>query len=417
MKVYAYVDMTRKNALGAFSVYVIVKNQRGRFLVNTGLSTCGRLTGGRVFPTKDNAASKKTTLLGKYLADIEVICLQHELMGTDNKELKGIIRKQVFGREKKEKNLILADYISMFAQTKREQTAVLYGITKRKVLRFLESGIVKEGTLAAVDAEWLEKYRQWCLDGGMKVNGTAKELRNIRAVFNWCRKKGYTNNYPFLDYSIQEEETVPNNLPVEDLRRLRDYPCEEWQSKYVDFFFLSFYLAGINPVDLLLLQADSVKDGHVSFVRRKTNKQGAKKIRSITLPVVDKALDIIKKYPSSGGYLLGFMDGRSDYHSFMKKCNEALKKIGTQEVVPDKTGKRRKIVYHPLFPKITLYTARYSFGSIAANDLDISEQTIGQCLGHSWSKHVTARYIANDQRKIDNAVRRVVDYVSGEDVY
>lgn len=64
------------------------------------------------------------------------------------------------------------------------------------------------------------------------------------------------------------------------------------------------------------------------------------------------------------------------------------------------------------FPDITLYTARYSFGSIAANELDIPEQTIGQCLGHSWSRHVTARYIAHDQRKVDDAVRRVVALIS-----
>ena len=42
----------------------------------------------------------------------------------------------------------------------------------------------------------------------------------------------------------------------------------------------------------------------------------------------------------------------------------------------------------------------------------IPEQTIGQCLGHSWSRHVTARYIAHDQRKVDDAVRRVVALIS-----
>jgi integrase len=247
----------------------------------------------------------------------------------------------------------------------------------------------------------------------MKINGAGKELRNIRAVFNWSRKKGYTQNYPFLDYSIVEEETLPNNLTAEELRMLRDYPCEEWQQQYVDFFLLSFCLAGINPGDLLLMRKDAMKDGHVSFVRRKINKQGARKISVISLPVVELAIEIIAKYPSKKGYLLGFMDDRSDYHSFVRGCNDALKRVGTKQIVPDKVGKLRKIEYYPLFPHITLYTARYSFGSIAANDLDISEQTIGQCLGHSWSKHVTARYIAHDQRKIDNALKSVVNFVFG----
>ena len=68
------------------------------------------------------------------------------------------------------------------------------------------------------------------------------------------------------------------------------------------------------------------------------------------------------------------------------------------------------IVYEPICPDITLYSARYSFGSIAANDLDISERTIGMCLGHSWANSVTCRYIANDQNKIDKAVKAVIDF-------
>ena len=71
--------------------------------------------------------------------------------------------------------------------------------------------------------------------------------------------------------------------------------------------------------------------------------------------------------------------------------------------------------YRPICPNITLYSARYSFGSIAANDLDISERTIGMCLGHSWAKNVTSRYMATDQRKIDSAVKRVVGFFAGSE--
>lgn len=38
---------------------------------------------------------------------------------------------------------------------------------------------------------------------------------------------------------------------------------------------------------------------------------------------------------------------------------------------------------------------------------------IGRCLGHSWSKTVTARYIADDRSKADMVVRRVAEYVNG----
>lgn len=405
MKVYTYVDKTRANADGSFPVYLIVKYKGGRFFVNTGMVTCDRLTDGIVFPKADTQARQKMVVLGNYLAKTEKVCLQQELLGSDVTTIKAEIQRQVFNIVPKSASL--AECIAQFAKTKKPSTAILYSITERKVREY-NSNIEP----SAIDGNWLESFRQSCIDSGMTINGAGKELRNIRAVFNWLRRNKKVTSYPFLDYHIPEEETIPNDLSAEDIRRLRDYPCEDWQKRYVDFFMLSFYLAGINPGDLLLMKKSAVKDNHISFVRRKTDKDGVKVIRTIVLPLVDEAWEIIKRYPSKEDYLLGFMDGRKDYHSFVKECNKALKKVGERKIKPDKAGKLRKVEYLPLYPEITLYTARYSFGSIAANDLDISEQTIGQCLGHSWSKHVTARYISHDQRKVDNAVKRVVDYVS-----
>ena len=407
MRIHPYVDTTRSNSDGTYPVYVVVKNKQGRFFVNTGLTTTDKLVG-MLFPKADKAGKTKTTLLGKYIADIEVLCLQNELSKTDNKQLKKEIQEKVFGMVPKTSTL--SDYIYEFAGTKTEQTRSIYELTARKVMDFdSKAGL-------SIDKEWIESFRSHYIEEGMSINGVGKELRNIRAVFNWARKRGLTQNYPFLDYHIVEEETVPNNISVEDLRKLRDYPCESWQKPYVDFFFLSFYLAGINPVDLLSLKSDAIKDGHLTFVRQKTNKQGSTKIRTITLPVLPEAQEIIDRYPSDEGWLTGFMDCRNSYRSFARACNDALQKVGPSHKVKDKVGKLRKMEYEPICPEITLYSARYSFGSIAANDLDISERTIGMCLGHSWAKNVTSRYMATDQRKIDNAVRRVIGYFAGSEL-
>lgn len=401
MRIHPYVDTSRSNSDGTYPVYIVVKNKKGRFFVNTGLTTTDKLVG-ILFPKADKAGKAKTTLLGKYLADIEVLCLQSELSQTDNKQLKKEIQEKVFGLVRKTSTL--SDYIYEFAGTKTEQTRSIYELTARKVMDFDSKASL------SVDKEWIESFRSHYINEGMSINGVGKELRNIRAVFNWARRRGLTQNYPFLDYHIVEEETVPNNISAEDLRRLRNYPCETWQKPYVDFFFLSFYLAGINPVDLLSLKSDAIKDGHLTFIRQKTNKQGSTKIRTITLPVLPEAQEIIDRYPSEEGWLTGFMDCRNSYRSFARACNDALQKVGPSRKVKDKVGKLRKMEHEPICPGITLYSARYSFGSIAANDLDISERTIGMCLGHSWAKNVTSRYMATDQRKIDNAVKRVVGY-------
>ena len=57
--------------------------------------------------------------------------------------------------------------------------------------------------------------------------------------------------------------------------------------------------------------------------------------KKIDLPVCEQAREILDKY-NGKDYLLSVMDGRNDYHSFMKRWNQALKKIGTYETIPEK---------------------------------------------------------------------------------
>ncbi|WP_314712789.1 hypothetical protein [Prevotella pallens] len=73
----------------------------------------------------------------------------------------------------------------------------------------------------------------------------------------------------------------------------------------------------------------------------------------------------------------------------------------------------RKVIYHPLFSndfQMTTYVARYSFASIASS-IGIDRETIALCLSHSWAD-VTDHYISYDRRRVDEAVRKVINYVN-----
>lgn len=165
---------------------------------------------------------------------------------------------------------------------------------------------------------------------------------------------------------------------------------------------LSFYLCGINIGDMLLLTKKNLKNGRIVYHRQKTG-------RLYDIPVIPEAKAIMDKYKGEE-YLLSPMDSLADYHTFTQHCNLALKKIGTKEIVPDKIGKMRKIVYHPILPNLTTYTARYTFASIGA-ELDIPRETIALCLGHAWSD-VTSHYINYNKKKIDGAVRKIAHFVN-----
>ena len=396
MRIHLLVDKQVVHDDGTHDLYFNITADDGkRFRVKTDIRCESKPVGLLFSRTERNSVAKSARLRDLY-DQIESYALQNPHMRADR--LKDAVLMIVKGRNAARHGKVFADYILEFAETKdNRSTRILYELTHKKVIEFDALA-----TFSTIDEQWLEDFERHYKNQGMSVNGIAQQLRNIRAVFNYCRKRKYTQEYPFLTYRIKEEMVAPNSLTVDQLRTLRDYPCEAWQEIYRDLFMLSFYLGGVNAGDLLLCRG--LKNGRFVEKRQKTGEL-------IDVPVCAEALQIIEKYKGKN-YLLNVMDGYKDYHDFTSRWDRALKKIGTTEIVPDKVGRRRKIVYHPLFPSITTYTARYTFASIAANDLEIPTETIGKCLAHAWSKNtVTARYISDDRRKVDQAFDKVIRYV------
>ena len=396
MRIHLLVDKQVVHEDGTHDLYFNITSDDGRrFRVKTDIR-CDQKPVGLLFPRTERNSLAKSARLRDLYDQIEAYALQNPHMRAD--KLKDAVLMIVKGRGAARHRKVFADYILKFAETKdNKSTRILYELTHKKVKEFDALA-----TFSTIDEQWLEDFERHYKAQGMSVNGIAQQLRNIRAVFNFCRKRKYTQEYPFLSYRIKEEMVAPNSLTIDQLRTLRDYPCEAWQEIYRDLFMLSFYLGGVNAGDLLLCKG--LTNGRFVAKRQKTGEL-------IDVPVCAEALQIIEKYKGKN-YLLSVMDGYKDYHDFTSRWDRALKKIGTTEIVPDKVGRRRKVVYHPLFPSITTYTARYTFASIAANDLEIPTETIGKCLAHAWSKNtVTARYISDDRRKVDQAFEKVIRYV------
>lgn len=60
---------------------------------------------------------------------------------------------------------------------------------------------------------------------------------------------------------------------------------------------------------------------------------------------------------------------------------------------------------------LSVYWARHSWATIAANDLGLPMDTISRALGHSTGAKVTAVYVDYDLRKVDEAVERMERWV------
>lgn len=226
-------------------------------------------------------------------------------------------------------------------------------------------------------------------------NGRYIHYRNIRAVFNDALDDEIITCYPFRRFKIKPVSTRKRSLKIDDLRLLFDCPLDKSLSHYRDIFKLMFMLIGINLIDLVHLKR--VRDGRIEYYRAKTN-------RLYSIKVEPEAMEIINQYRGEK-WLLNILDRYKNHKDYMRRINRALKHIGPVERV----GRGGKKIFHPYFPELSTYWARHSWATIAAS-LDISRDTIAHALGHGGNT-VTDIYIDYDQGKVDEANRRVLDWV------
>lgn len=99
------------------------------------------------------------------------------------------------------------------------------------------------------------------------------------------------------------------------------------------------------------------------------------------------------------------LDVYNNYKDFTHRLNLNLKRIGPVEI-----GKKGKKEIKPLFPDLSTYYARHTWATIAAK-LEIPKETIAAALGHGGNS-VTDIYINFDQKKIDEANRKVLKYIN-----
>jgi site-specific recombinase XerD len=375
-----------------FKVYFIVSYHGKRFQIYTGLTSTCKFEG-LVFPKQPNAAAKTGRLVTLY-AQVEEFILYHP-NETDIKEK----LKEVITGEKVEVKKNILYYFEEFLKTKtKDSTKDVYKTTMKRIERHDNMA-----TFDSVDRNWLETYQAHELKRGRSINGIAIDLRNIRTVFNWAIDNEITDKYPFRKFSIKTERESYLWLNADEMKELRDIKVEPFMEKYRDIFMLGFYLIGINISDLLELPAGCIKHGRIQYKRNKT-------ARLYDIRVEPEAMEIINKYKGEK-HLIGVLDDGTKEASFRRRLNDYIKRIGKVTYVKNKRGALIKKEIQPLHPDIVWYTARRSWATIAAG-LDVPKETIGKALGHSeWDNSTTDIYINFDNRKIDEANRKVLDAI------
>lgn len=249
-----------------------------------------------------------------------------------------------------------------------------------------------------IDGCWLKRYEQSLRRKGLAENTIGIRLRTLRAIYNYAIEKGVASadKYPFKQYKVSrlQQETVKRALRKDDFERIINYVGKDkYQQFAIDIFAFTYYIGGINFVDIANLTVKNIQDGQLVYRRKKTAKL-------IKLPIPQPAQLLIDKYHSDSTFLFPIYNTthittqqkENRLHKVITKVNTRLKMIGKEL---------------DLSIPITTYVARHTQATVMKR-AGVPTAVISQIMGHS-SEKVTQIYLDHfDNEQIDEAMQHLL---------
>lgn len=320
------------------------------------------------------------------LLDAKVSALEMELMrGEFAGELHGLdaigVRDWLLRGTNPMSSVTLCDYIRRVAAKKGEHNRYTY----TSMLAAVQSALGEAVTLPACGKSAIRQLEEWMQERGLAVNTRTLYMGRLAAVFHAAAEEGLISQSPMQGYRFRHEETRKRSLSVESLRRLFALPLTGQDAWARDLFMLSFLLIGCNTSDLFALRPSDYHAGRIHYRRAKTGKL-------YDVMVTPEADAVIRRLHGQRA-LLNLADRYANAPSVTSVVNGRLAALGGE------------------WADLTMYWARHSWATIAANDLDVSQDVIAHALGHSVGSRVTGVYVDFSLRKVDEANRRVTEWV------
>lgn len=248
-----------------------------------------------------------------------------------------------------------------------------------------------------IDVAWLRRYETWLRKQGKSENTIGIRFRNLRMIYNLAIEKGVVKKdlYPFDSYKVSRlhKETAKRAIQKADIQSILNYSIDEkefYTKLAVHLFSFSYFMGGINFVDMAYLTEKNIVNGRLVYNRKKTSKL-------INLPLSSESMKIIKLYKDNGMYLFPILSAyhKTEHqklnrlHKVITKVNRALKEIGVELGLPI---------------KLTTYVARHSFATVLKR-AGVSTSIISESLGHS-SEKITQIYLDSfEKSQIDEAMK------------
>lgn len=271
-------------------------------------------------------------------------------------------------------------------------TARNYASALSALDRFLAG---RELAFPELTQDFAERYAGYLWQKGLAGNSVSFHMRILRAVYNKAVREGLVwQSYPFRNVYTGIDRTRKRAVGTDLIARLvrLDLSRSAPLALTRDLFLFSLYTRGMSFVDIAFLTHDNIRDGMVSYVRRKTRQPLCVRIEPCIRQLIDRyagkggiyVFPILKSEDPSAAYL--------QYRVAMAYYNRLLKRLSA--LVGLKQG-------------LSFYAARHSWATFA-RDNQVPISIISAGMGHR-SERTTQIYLSSIENSvIDNANREIL---------
>lgn len=303
-------------------------------------------------------------------------------------QLVKIITSPINGEQHRKFEDIVEEFLSQIDEDDREKTHKLYKLAAKHFIRFTgPSALIEHITPIRIN-NYLTHLRK------SKLSPTSIKIyiTLLKVIINYAIKMRYVEYKvdPFVTASIPSAKKRDTYITVEQLKIIRDMVPNQYNVSVVrDIFMLTYYLAGMNLVDML---AYDFRTNIVDYIRIKTrNTKDGDRLTSFAIP--DEAKPLIKKYMNKNTGKLVF----GKYKTYVSCYNTLTRKMKVLKTVAGVTH------------NLTLYSARKSFVQ-HGYDLGIPLSTLEYCIGQSMKEdRPIFNYVSIMKKHADKAIREILD--------
>lgn len=299
-----------------------------------------------------------------------------------------------FNHRKKRGSLFnfLNDTIVRLQLLGKHRTAETYSATLASFRKFRNG---EDVMLHAIDSDLIERYQAYLHENGLIPNTISFYMRVLRAAYNRAVDNGLVEqNHPFRHVYTGVAKTVKRAIPLKAIKAIKMLNLSgNHRLEFArDMFLLSFYTRGMSFVDIAFLKKDNLRNGVISYRRKKTG-------QLLQVSCEKSIKNLIDHYRASedSPFLLSIIkspdkDCRRQYQSCMYSINKSLKEIAVMAKIDT---------------PLTLYVARHSWASIA-HSRNIPVSVISESMGHD-SETTTQIYLASlDMSAVDKANNQIL---------